>query len=475
MQKVTLQQSSGLIGSLLGKGTAINNDKLMWRFHGAEEELDGEHEFVQTDVADRIENRAEMRLEVWCKDKNENSFVGLTRPMLWQDLLKDQEPQSHELKIYNKDQQTEKLGTLSFETRFTEGLPPVVAIVKKKLKPKFYNQQMMMRGISPFLLKNRDGLTDGTKAMVHLKQESHQRTQLKSRIANLQRQTELANKKLRDQQKQAEFVQAMASVREERLVTIQEFRKKADLETQMKHHFFRNQRIQAKTSIEGSAAESLGTKRHQSQDVRNLSQHLREQIQAQREKSIKRNREAKLKILADRKKAQEKQQAEESRYNALRKQRAAERTIEIDRIRNENQLLASLEAQYVDNLQSTQNKLATETQAMTMLQSSIYDRMTNGGDTSRTGRLKMEMLRTDYAQTPERGRRIKFYAPTDKLGTDGASLEAKSSMGKSINPKDRLRLKTPAVAMRFRNTFEARTQQSTDRQHHTNNLMMNMI
>ena len=137
-----------------------------------------------------------------------------------------------------------------------------------------------MRGISPYFMKNQDTLTDASKMKLDFKQENFNRTQLRSRIANLQRQTELAHKKIQDQQKQQEFVQAMTNERDERMMTKQDFRKKTDLEVQMKNYFFNNQRKHTKSILDGSKADSYFSKRNQSQDMRNFSQSLREQILA---------------------------------------------------------------------------------------------------------------------------------------------------------------------------------------------------
>ena len=57
-----------------------------------------------------------MELEVWCKDKENNSFVGVTRPVLWQDFVQSQELTNHTFDIYNKEKQIEKIGTLTFQT-----------------------------------------------------------------------------------------------------------------------------------------------------------------------------------------------------------------------------------------------------------------------------------------------------------------------------------------------------------------------
>ena len=91
---------------------------------------------------------------------------------------------------------------------------------------------------------------------------------------------------------------------------------------------------------------------------------------------------------------------------------------------------------------------------MTQFNTSIFDRMTvKGSDTSRTGKLR-ELIRSEYSQTPERTsrlKRIKFYGPISVGLAIDDSIEAPNSSRIK-------RLKTPAVAMRFRNTLEAKTQ-----------------
>ena len=65
--------------------------------------MDGDAESVIETLPDMLPNRDEMELEVWCKDKNENSFVAVTRPVFWQDFAKNQEDTIQEFNIYNKN------------------------------------------------------------------------------------------------------------------------------------------------------------------------------------------------------------------------------------------------------------------------------------------------------------------------------------------------------------------------------------
>ena len=187
--------------------------------------------------------------------------------------------------------------------------------------------------------------------------------------------------------------------------------------------------------------------------------HIREVIQVEKEESIKTNYQTKLRILADRKKAQVKKQAEEDKFLALRQQKDAERVFEIGKIMNENQLLANIELSYLESLKNTQQKL-NDTQAMTMIQSGIFDRMSNNmSATTRNGKLKGLLMRSDYAQTPERSKRIKFY-------TQKGSID---------NTPNSYRLTTPAVGARFRNIIEDRTPKTTERNNININLKMWII
>ena len=115
----------------------VLKDKLMWKYLNGEEEMDGDFESVQESVADKVLAREEMELEVWSKDKNQNSFVAVTRPVLWQDFVHSQELTQHEFNIYRKDNQKEKIGTLTFQSLFTLTELPIV-LIKKKFKPLYY-------------------------------------------------------------------------------------------------------------------------------------------------------------------------------------------------------------------------------------------------------------------------------------------------------------------------------------------------
>ena len=51
-------------------------------------EMDGESENVQENIPNMVLKRNEMELEVWSKDDDQTkSFVGVTRPVLWQDFI----------------------------------------------------------------------------------------------------------------------------------------------------------------------------------------------------------------------------------------------------------------------------------------------------------------------------------------------------------------------------------------------------
>ena len=57
----------------------------MWKFLNYPIITDGNVEQVNENISDRVLNRHEMELEIWSKE--ELGFVGVTRPVLWQDFV----------------------------------------------------------------------------------------------------------------------------------------------------------------------------------------------------------------------------------------------------------------------------------------------------------------------------------------------------------------------------------------------------
>ena len=105
------------------KDEEISKEKLVWKYlhEKDEKEIEGSAESPQQiydNIADMVLERDEMELQVWCQDEKTSNFVGVTRPVLWQDFVIDHWQSTKTVDLYNKDNQIEKIGTLTFQWLF---------------------------------------------------------------------------------------------------------------------------------------------------------------------------------------------------------------------------------------------------------------------------------------------------------------------------------------------------------------------
>lgn len=78
--------------------------------------------------------------------------------------------------LYNKDNQLEKIGSLTFQSLFKVPVNPLPSTrVKKKKKEKVSGGQAMMNGLSPFFLSNLQTITEATKQNIEYKKEENNR------------------------------------------------------------------------------------------------------------------------------------------------------------------------------------------------------------------------------------------------------------------------------------------------------------
>ena len=143
-------------------------------------------------------------LQTFDEDLLVHDNIGNARPIPWQDFCFDENEKTFTVDLYDKKKK--KCGTLTFKAKF---------IYVKVAKPvNLTASTSLWKGMSATINLN-NARTEGMRATINLKLQSHHKNSIQSRLFKLAKEEERAKKRITDANREAEFLQRIANDKKE--------------------------------------------------------------------------------------------------------------------------------------------------------------------------------------------------------------------------------------------------------------------